>query len=157
MPINSPLNDTDRATTGDALQSALVDLIDLSLLAKQAHWTLVGPRFRSVHLQLDEVVAVARRHMDVIAERASAIGVPPDGRARTVVADSGLPDLKSTSWIAVEDVVEEFTTILETAAGRMRDRVASTAESDPVTQDRLIQAAADLEQASWMFQAERAS
>ena len=52
-----------------------------SLVAKQVHWNVVGPRFRSVHLQLDEVVDTARQHADTVAERASAIGVSPDGRA----------------------------------------------------------------------------
>ena len=41
----------------NALQESLVDLIDLSLVAKQAHWSVVGPRFRSIHLALDEVSA----------------------------------------------------------------------------------------------------
>jgi len=36
-----------------ALQQALVDLTDLSLLGKQAHWNIQGSRFRALHLQLD--------------------------------------------------------------------------------------------------------
>ena len=41
--ITSPLNDSDRKIVGECLQGALIDLIDLSLLAKQAHWNLGGP------------------------------------------------------------------------------------------------------------------
>src|SRR5690349_15609658 len=82
--VKSPLSDTDLKTVGDALQGALVDLLDLSLVAKQVHWNVVGPRFRSVHLQLDDVVDTARQHSDTVAERASAIGVNPDGRAATI-------------------------------------------------------------------------
>jgi len=48
-------------------------LLDLSLLAKQVHWNVVGPRFRSVHLQLDDVVTTARQHSDTVAERAAAL------------------------------------------------------------------------------------
>ncbi|MFJ6120357.1 ferritin-like domain-containing protein [Streptomyces sp. NPDC092129] len=40
-------------------------------MAKQAHWNVYGPRFRSVHLQLDEVVATTRGYADRIAERAA--------------------------------------------------------------------------------------
>ena len=76
---------------GDALQGALVDLVDLALVAKQVHWNVVGPRFRSVHLQLDEVVTSARTHSDVVAERASALGVTPDGRAATVASARAIP------------------------------------------------------------------
>ena len=37
----------------DSLQAVLVDLIELSLQGKQAHWNLVGPNFRDLHLQLN--------------------------------------------------------------------------------------------------------
>ena len=40
--------------TAESLQATLVELIDLSLQAKQAHWNVVGPAFRGVHLFLDE-------------------------------------------------------------------------------------------------------
>ena len=43
-----------------ALQQALVDLTDLSLLGKQAHWNIQGSRFRALHLQLDEIVEEVR-------------------------------------------------------------------------------------------------
>lgn len=59
--VKSPLSGSDLKIVGDASQGALVDLVDLSLVAKQIHWNVVGPRFRSVHLQLDEVADTARR------------------------------------------------------------------------------------------------
>ena len=40
---------------------------------------------------------------------------------------------------------------------RMRERVASTEEPDPVTQDLMITVTADLEKHHWMFQAENVS
>ncbi len=79
--VKSTLSESDLKVVGAALQGALVDLVDLSLVAKQVHWNVVGPRFRSVHLQLDDVVVTARQHSDTVAERASAVGVNPDGRA----------------------------------------------------------------------------
>ena len=41
---------------GEALQEVLVDLVDLSLVGKHLHWNVEGLTFRSVHLQLDELV-----------------------------------------------------------------------------------------------------
>ena len=58
--VKSTLPEPARKVAGDALQSTLVDLLGLSLIAKQVHWNIVGPRFRSIHLQLDEVVSTAR-------------------------------------------------------------------------------------------------
>ena len=92
-PIPSPLEDQARDITGAALQATLVDLVDLSLVAKQAHWNLVGRQFHDVHLHLDELVEKARKYSDQVAERAAAIGVSPDGRAATVASDSRVPDI----------------------------------------------------------------
>ncbi|MFJ8627976.1 Dps family protein [Kitasatospora sp. NPDC093550] len=151
--ISSPLPDNERKTTGEALQGALVDLLDLSLVAKQAHWNLHGPRFRSVHLQLDEVVTTARDFADEVAERAAAIGVSPDGRAATIAASSGLPGFPE-GWIADEAVIEHLVKAFGVAIERMRTRIEETEKADPVTQDLLIGLTAALEKHSWMFQAE---
>ena len=152
--ISSPLSDEARKVTGDALQGAVVDLIDLSLQAKQAHWNLVGPHFRSLHLQLDEVVDIARQHTDTLAERAIAIGVNPDGRAETV-ARSMHGDQIPDGYIKDRDVVAAFVALLGRIAERLRVRIAETDEPDPVTQDLLIAAAQDIEQQHWMFQAQQ--
>ena len=80
------------------------DLVDLSLIGKQAHWTVVGPQFRSIHLALDELVAVARDFADQAAERLTAIGVAPDGRAATVARESGTKGF-GNDWTKGEEVV----------------------------------------------------
>ncbi|MDT0440075.1 MULTISPECIES: Dps family protein [Streptomyces] len=151
--VKSPLSDADLKTVAEALQGALVDLVDLSLVAKQVHWNVVGPRFRSVHLQLDEVVDTARAHSDTVAERASALGVPPDGRASTVATGSGIGVIPD-GWIQDSDAVATLVEALGAVIVRMRERVADTAEADPVSQDIFIQITADLEKHHWMFQAE---
>ncbi|MEV6009449.1 DNA starvation/stationary phase protection protein [Streptomyces sp. NPDC051976] len=153
--VKSPLSDQDRKTTGDALQGALVDLIDLSLLAKQVHWNVIGPRFRSIHLQLDEVVDTARLHSDTVAERASAIGVTPDGRPGTVASTSGI-DTVTDGWVKDTEVVEIMVAALDATITRMRERIGATEQPDPVSQDIIIGITADLEKFHWMFQAENA-
>ena len=153
-PVRSTLSDKAKAVTGEALQGALVDLLDLSLVAKQAHWNVVGPRFRSIHLQLDEVVDLARNAADTVAERASAIGVSPDGRAATVAKESGIASFP-TGYIPDSDVVRMLVAALEAVVVRMRKRVDDTADPDPVSQDVLIGITAELEKHAWMFQAER--
>ncbi|MET9495202.1 DNA starvation/stationary phase protection protein [Streptomyces sp. NPDC006552] len=151
--VKSPLSDADLKTVSEALQGALVDLVDLSLVAKQVHWNVVGPRFRSVHLQLDEVVDTARQHSDTVAERASALGVPPDGRAGTVAASSGIGTV-SEGWVKDSDAVGTLVEALGAVIGRMRERIGATGEADPVSQDIFIGITADLEKHHWMFQAE---
>ncbi|MET8680518.1 DNA starvation/stationary phase protection protein [Streptomyces sp. NPDC004647] len=153
--VKSPLSDEDLKTVGDALQGALVDLVDLSLVAKQVHWNVVGPRFRSVHLQLDEVVTSARTHTDTVAERASALGVSPDGRSDTVAKTSGIATI-ADGWIKDVDAVRALVNALGSVITRMRERIAATEKPDPVSQDILIGLTADLEKHHWMFQAENA-
>ena len=154
-PITGPLGDQARDATGSALQATLVDLIDLSLIAKQAHWNVVGVNFRSVHLQLDELVVTARQYVDEVAERASALGYSPTGTAGTVTADSGLPEYP-TGWQSDPETIERITATLDSAITRLRPRIDETEKTDLVTQDLLIAVARALEEAHWMWQAQLA-
>ncbi|MFE7444901.1 Dps family protein [Streptomyces chartreusis] len=151
--VNSTLPEPARRVAGDALQGTLVDLLGLSLIGKQAHWNIVGPRFRSIHLQLDEVVSTARSYADTVAERSSALGVPPDGRPETIAAAYTLPGPKE-GWIRDTEVVQLVVDTLGTAIERLRERITATAEPDPVTQDLLIGITSELEKQRWMFDAE---
>ncbi|GLY35876.1 DNA starvation/stationary phase protection protein [Amycolatopsis sp. NBRC 101858] len=154
-PIKSPLSEADKEITGNALQATLVDLVDLSLIAKQAHWNVVGSNFRSAHLQLDELVATARQYVDEVAERANAIGISPNGKAKTVVESSGVPEYPD-NWQSVESTVAAIVDILASLIERLRARIDETDKSDLVTQDLLIEITRALEEAHWMWQAQQA-
>ncbi|MDQ0751691.1 Dps family protein [Streptomyces afghaniensis] len=151
--VKSPLSDASLKTVSEALQGALVDLVDLALVAKQIHWNVVGPRFRSVHLQLDEVVDTARKYSDTVAERAAALGISPDGRAATVAVGSGI-GVTPEGWVDDTTAVGALVEALGAVIARMRERVEATGEPDPVSQDIFIGITADLEKHHWMFQAE---
>lgn len=151
--VKSTLPEQDLKVVGEALQGALVDLVDLSLVAKQIHWTVIGSRFRTVHLQLDDVVDTARQYSDTVAERASALGLPPDGRASTVGKDSGIATTPE-GWQKDADAVETMVAALSAVVARMRERMQATGKADPVTEDIFISITGDLEKHHWMFQAE---
>ncbi|MEV4354466.1 DNA starvation/stationary phase protection protein [Nonomuraea sp. NPDC049625] len=151
--ITGPLSGEAKDTVAQALQGALVDLIDLSLVAKQSHWNLIGPHFRPIHLQLDELTDLARSHMDTIAERAVAVGINPDGRSTTVARSTKLQQPES-GWIEDGKVVATITDLLDGVSKRMHERVRATDEPDPVTQDLLIAVAQDIDKQHWMFQAQ---
>ncbi|MFC4051053.1 DNA starvation/stationary phase protection protein [Actinomadura syzygii] len=151
--VKSPLSDEALKVTGDALQGSLIDLIDLSLLAKQAHWNLTGRNFKVVHEHLDEIVALARTGQDDVAERAVAIGLNPDGRSRTVADRTALAQLEA-GYLADDKVVAAITDILAQIIARFRERIEATDEPDQVTQDLLISLTAQLEKQHWMFQAQ---
>ncbi|MGY1722608.1 Dps family protein [Blastococcus sp. SYSU DS0533] len=150
--IRSRLPEDVSKTVGEALQGAVVDLVDLGLVAKQVHWTVVGPGFRSVHLHLDDVVATTRQYSDALAERAVAIGVLPDGRATALQEQSDLAQ-PPLGWIPVGEAIGFLTHALDEVVARMRDRIDAT-QHDPVSQDLVIEATGALEKHLWMWQAE---
>lgn len=136
------------------LQETLVDLIDLSLQGKQAHWNVRGPHFRELHLQLDEMIDEHRNWYDDVAERSVALGVPADGRAATVAEHSTLTAAPA-GWIADRDVVEMFVERLTTVSTRIRGRLDRLGETDPITQDLLIGIVHGLEKQLWMIRAQK--
>lgn len=146
------LRHEERDALGTALQAALVDLVDLALVAKQLHWNVVGPSFRSLHLQLDELCDAAREQSDVLAERARALGWSPDGRHDTVAVKSTLPAVPEGT-LASARVIELVTEALVAAITTVRRAMETTSEYDPVSEDLLHAAAAELEKQAWMFSA----
>ncbi len=152
--IHSPLTDDAHKVVTEALRDALVDLIDLSLTGKQAHWNVTGPRFRTIHFQLDEVVDAARKHTDIVAERSATIGSPADGRAETIAHDSQLPRLDA-GWIRDDDVVRTFIGLYDGIIARMRQRAHDVEHADPVSNNILLDVVEELEKQFWMWQAER--
>jgi starvation-inducible DNA-binding protein len=141
-------------STLPVLQAALVDLIDLTLLAKQAHWNVHGPHFRSVHLELDEVEAQLRDSQDLLAERMAAVGGNPDGRAATVEATSKVEDI-GPGPVAADKVVIQFADRLTSAARRMEAALGEL-DADLPSQDMVIATIQGLDKAAWMFRAQEA-
>lgn len=153
-PISSFVPADQQEAVNAALQESLVDLIDLGLVAKQVHWSIVGPKFQSEHVALDEVVADARNFADEVAERATAVGVSPDGRSRTVAADSALDEV-SADFTSDDKVIRITTEALASTIKRLRANIGNVG-GDPVTEDLLIGISARLEQLHWMWEAKSA-
>ncbi len=137
----------------EALQRMLVDVVELQLQCKQAHWNIVGSNFRDLHLQLDEIVATARAFGDAIAERLRALHAVPDGRSETVSATTSLPEFPSgeiETRIAVDLVTHRLDATVHTAR-EIHDAVDA---EDPTSADLLHDVIARLEQLAWMVGAE---
>ena len=149
------LSPSEREAIGTQLQHALVALIDLAAIGKHAHWNVVGPHFRPLHLQLDELVASWRDAADLVAERAVALGQWPDGRTVTVADHSPLTPLAAGPQPDGALVVS-ITAILMTAVAVLRQCTDSSDERDPVTGDLLRGIVATLEKQLWMIRVQAA-
>ena len=135
-----------------ALDGALADLLDLSLLAKQAHWNVVGPKFSALHALLDDLAAVARDSADRVAERAAMLGHPPDGRAATIITLSSLPSV-AAGVLPNGDVITAFVAILDAVAGRIHGALEAF-EKDCVTLDLFTRILGGVERLAWMLRAQ---
>jgi starvation-inducible DNA-binding protein len=143
----------EREGVGQELQTTLHELIDLSLIGKQLHWSVVGPLFRPLHLHLDELVESWHELSDTVAERAVALGFIPDGQARAVAAAS---QLSPVARGALEDhiVVRELTHRVAEVSERVRDRMNRLGDADLASQDVLTEVVRELEKQQWMLRAQ---
>jgi starvation-inducible DNA-binding protein len=136
-----------------SLQAVLVDLIELGIQGKQAHWNVVGSNFRDLHLQLDEIIAVARELSDVVAERMRALEALPDGRSETVTKATSLAKFPADQ-VDTKEVVSLVTERLQAVAATARRVHDSVDEEDPTTADILHVVIEKTEQFAWMVSAE---
>jgi starvation-inducible DNA-binding protein len=135
------------------LQRVLVDLIELHLQGKQAHWNVVGTNFRDLHLQLDELVDFAREASDTIAERMRALDAVPDGRSDTVAAATSLPQFPPYERSTV-DVVDLITGRAYAVIDTIRTVHDTVDAEDPSTADILHQLIDGLEKLAWLIKSE---
>ena len=144
-----PLGTHVREDVGNDLQATLVELIDLSLIGKQLHWSLVGPLFQPLHERLDTMIDAWRELYDTVAERAVAIGYFPDGQSEAVAGGSELAAVERGP-IADRIAIRELANRLADIAERVRARMERMGELDAASQDVLIEVLRTLEEQLWM-------
>ncbi|ATG55790.1 DNA starvation/stationary phase protection protein [Brachybacterium ginsengisoli] len=135
------------------LQAVLVDLTALQLVGKQAHWNIVGPNFRDLHLNLDEVVDIARASADDVAERMRALHATPDGRPAVVAEQTSLPDFPQGE-VLTHEAIDLIVAAVEQTTGTIRHVHDEVDEADPTSADILHGILEKLEQQAWFLSAE---
>ena len=156
--LNAPLkreilNNDRQVKTTDLLQKNLVNMIDLALLLKQAHWNVLGPNFRAVHLQLDDIIVSVRAASDELAERITTLGVAADGRSTSVSQESDL-DGYPRDFQNVPNTVTAVGDALKTVIDGLRAAIEKLGDLDPISEDLCIGISAELEKHLWMVQAQ---
>ena len=121
------------------------------LTLKHAHWNVVGPHFIGVHQMLDPQIDGVRAMVDVLAERMSTLGVPPNGLPGALVAartwdDYDLDRADTAAHLAALDLV--YTGVIEDHRAAIE-----AVGDDPVTEDILIGQTGELEQYQWFVRA----
>ncbi|MEU8223649.1 DNA starvation/stationary phase protection protein [Kribbella sp. NPDC048915] len=144
----------ERQLVGRELAPLLIELVDLALIAKQAHWNVSGLWFRQLHTQLDELADDVRLWSDDVAERLTTIGDAADARVETVAAETpftGFPRGFLDSTKVAPLIVERLSKVIENNQGRI-ERLGA---ADLVSQDLVIGVTGGLQKHEWMFAAEQ--
>ena len=147
------LSYTASAALSDNLQRVLTDLIALELVGKQIHWNIVGPNFRDVHLNLDEVVDIARAGSDEVAERMRAMQAVPNGLPEVVAQRNTLPTVPETI-IKTDDAEELAVAAINATVATMRDVHEKVDAEDSASADILNDYIRRLEQQAWFIRSQ---
>lgn len=92
FPTSIDLLEADREPLIALLNAHLADTADLYSQIKQAHWNVKGPDFFQLHQLFDQMATEVFPYVDLIAERATALGGVARGTARMAAANSTLPE-----------------------------------------------------------------
>jgi starvation-inducible DNA-binding protein len=76
----------------ELLNQQVADTFDLYSQTKQAHWNVKGPQFFQLHELFDTIAESVEEHLDMLAERVTALGGTAMGTARMAAAASRLPE-----------------------------------------------------------------
>ena len=136
----------------DALQPTMLDLIDLHIIGKQAHWTVVGENFQPVHERLDLLIDQWRLWSDSVAERIVILGSLPKGRAHDVVS-LGQNGEFPVEWLQGSDAMRLVADRVEGAARRAREQQEAIADLDVISDGLLQEIIEGLEEQLWMLRA----
>ncbi|WP_232700997.1 DNA starvation/stationary phase protection protein Dps [Halobacterium wangiae] len=88
--VNLP--EESRVPVIQTLNQVLADTTDLRSQAKFAHWNVKGPDFFQLHLLFDEIAEELSEHVDLLAERATALGGQAVGTTRIAASTSRIPE-----------------------------------------------------------------
>jgi starvation-inducible DNA-binding protein len=134
------------------LQHSLVELIDLDLQARQAHWNVVGPNVRSLRDQFDEISVLARLQADALAERLAALQVSPDG-ALAAVCESPLEQFP-VGWLDGPTAAQSILARIDHVSQANVIRIKEISGIDPVAETILVDLVGKLDRAAWMLRAQ---
>jgi len=92
FPTRIDLPENDRHAMIQLLNGRLADTADLYSQVKQAHWNVKGSDFYQLHELFDQLAGEVFPFIDLIAERATALGGLALGTSRMAAASSTLPE-----------------------------------------------------------------
>jgi starvation-inducible DNA-binding protein len=142
----------DGNKVADVLQKQLSTYNDLHLTLKHVHWNVVGPNFIGVHEMIDPQVDLVRGYADEVAERIAALGKSPQGTPGAILKDRTWDDY-SVDRDTVQAHLAALNLVYVGVIEDTRKCIEAFEDLDRVSQDMLIDHAAELEKFQWFVRA----
>jgi starvation-inducible DNA-binding protein len=142
-----------RAKMVALLNQQLADTFDLYSQVKQAHWNVKGAQFYPLHELFDRLAEELEGCVDLIAERATALGGMALGTVRLTAAGSRLPEypLEATESLpTVQALADRYAAL---AAGTRAAIDPANGAGDAGTADLLTEVSRGLDKALWFLEA----
>jgi starvation-inducible DNA-binding protein len=137
------------------LNNTVADLFDLFARIKQAHWNVRGTIFIGLHKLLDEFGERILTHIDLAAERATALGGIVEGTLRESAKNSHLKKKEEPSSISgISDWIHALADFHAEVGERIRKRIKKTTDAEDFgTADLLTDILRALDLQLWLLEA----
>lgn len=152
-PTRNDLSLKVREQMINLLNQELADMFDLLSQTKQAHWNVKGMQFIALHKLFDDLAEALEEYVDMIAERATALGGDALGTVRMAAAHSRLPEFPTNlvgSRAFVEALSERYAQVAATT--RAASEVADEADDEDTT-DLFIEISREMDKHLWFLEA----
>jgi starvation-inducible DNA-binding protein len=137
----------------DLLNRQLADTFDLFSQTKQSHWNVKGAQFYQLHELYDALAGELLAYVDLIAERATALGGAAQGTVRMAAGATRLPEYPAggiDSLPSVDALAKRFAALAATI--RKAIDTAEQAE-DMDTADLFTEVSRGLDKSLWFLEA----
>ena len=146
------LDEEARRSMVIVLNQRLADASDLYSQTKQAHWNVKGMDFYQLHKLFDELADMVEGHIDMIAERATALGGYAMGTVRMAAQNSSLPEMPMEAQTGRQflDVLIENYARHARKVGEAIDRADEA--GDKATADLFTEIVRDIDKAQYFLE-----
>ncbi|HEY9680732.1 MAG TPA: DNA starvation/stationary phase protection protein Dps [Oculatellaceae cyanobacterium] len=136
------------------LNTTLAASLDIWSQTKQAHWNVKGKDFYQLHLLFDDVADALYPHIDLIAERITALGGVAHGTVRNSAKNSLLQEYPDTEKMAEEDHLNALADRLAAYAKHVRESASKASDwNEQDTNDLYIEISREVDKKLWFIEA----
>lgn len=152
-PTKNDLVAEKRRKVIEILNQQMVDLINLQMQCKQAHWNVKGPHFIGLHELFDTIAEEVEKLVDEVAERSVAIGGTVDGTAEGVAKNTNLQAYPTTIFDG-KDHIDALSSAIAAVGKGVRAAIDQVDElGDADSADLLTDASRILDKRLWFVEA----